>query len=402
MNPSILDALKELEKERNIPFDKIVQALEDALLKAYERHFGANQDVVIEIDRTTGALSIWQHKLVVPEVENHDTEMTLEEAKQLSDDAEIGMELDIEVPSGAFGRIAAQTAKQVIIQRVHELERDQIRDEYESRKGEIVNCRVRSHERRECIVSLNNSTAEGVIPVQEQAHNEFLRKDDMIKAVILSVRDGQQRSPHPQVVVSRASSDLLRALFETQVPEIARGIVQIVAVVREAGLRSKIAVKSADSTIDPVGACVGPKGTRVQAIVDELRGEKIDVIPWSEDPEVFVANSLQPSRVTKVTLNPEGNNATLVVPDAQLPLAIGREGQNARLAAKLTGWHIDIKPESKALEAEAAARLAAEAASSQEEAAATEATPPAQDDAAPVAPVSDADATAEPVEQAEP
>lgn len=345
MNPDILTALKQIEKERNIPLDKVLQAFEDALVKAYEKRFGVNQHVIIEIDRESGQLCIWQRKLVVPEVVDPDKEMSLEKAQELSEDAEVGMELDIEVPNEAFGRIAAQTAKQVIYQRIREFERDMIRDEFIKRQGEVLSGTVNRFERREIIVDLGRDLgkADGVIPVEGQAHGEFLRNGDRIRALVVDVREGTRGA---QVVLSRSSPELLKCLFESHVPEIGRGIVQIKAVVREAGLRSKIAVKSTDPNIDPVGACVGPKGTRVQSIVDELRNEKIDVIPWSDDPMVFVANSLQPSRVTRVTLHPDTNEATVVVPDQQLPLAIGREGQNARLAAKLTGWHIDIKSES--------------------------------------------------------
>lgn len=358
MNPEILSALKQIEKERNIPLDMILQAIEDALIKAYEKHFGANQNVVIEIDRTTGGLHVWQRKLVVPAVEDAGTEMSLEEARELSEDAELGMEIDFEVPNDAFGRIAAQTAKQVIVQRIREFERNVIRDEYLKKQGDLMTGVVQRHERREVLLDLGR--AEGVLPVSEQAHNEWFRHGDRVRALVVDVRDSQRG---PQVVLSRSNPGLLKRLFELEVPEIRQGIVQVKAVVREAGLRSKIAVKSLDSSVDPVGACVGPKGSRVQAVVDELRGEKIDVIPWSDDPITFVANSLQPARVTRVTLYDETRNAIVVVPDHQLSLAIGREGQNARLAAKLTGWHIDIKSETHAKEmAEREAEKAAKAA----------------------------------------
>ena len=343
MNPEILSALKQIEKERNVPLDMILHAIEDALAKAYEKHFGANQNVIIEIDRSTGALHVWQRKLVVPEVEDPGTEMSLDEARQLSEDAELGMEIDLEVPNDAFGRIAAQTAKQVIVQRIREFERNVIRDEYLKRQYDLMSGTVQRHERREVLLDLGR--AEGVIPVGEQAHNEWFRHGDRVKALVIDVRDSPRG---PQVVLSRSNPGLLKRLFELEVPEIRQGIVQVKAVVREAGLRSKVAVKSLDSAVDPVGACVGPKGSRVQAVVDELRNEKIDVIPWSDDPITFVANSLQPARVTRVTLFEETRNAVVVVPDHQLSLAIGREGQNARLAAKLTGWHIDIKSETHA------------------------------------------------------
>jgi N utilization substance protein A len=362
MNLEILSALKQIEKERNVPLDMILQAIEDALVKAYERNFGANQNVIIEIERSTGELRVWQRKLVVPEVEDPGTEMSLEEAKSLAEEAELGMELDLEVPSDVFGRIAAQTAKQVIVQRIREFEQNIIREEYLKRQFDLMIGTVQRHERREVLLDLGR--AEGVIPVAEQAHNEWFRHGDRIKALVLDVRTSLRG---PQVVLSRSNPGLLKRLFEQEVPEIRQGIVQVKAVVREAGLRSKIAVKSLDSSVDPVGACVGPKGSRVQAVVDELRNEKIDVIPWSDDPITYVANSLQPAKVLRVTLfeDKEARNAVVVVPDSQLSLAIGREGQNARLAAKLTGWHIDIKSESSARESQepaAPARPAGEAA----------------------------------------
>jgi N utilization substance protein A len=359
MNLDIIAAAKLIEKERNIPFEMVVHAIEDALKKAYDKHFGEGHNVAIEIDRHSGELRIWKRKLVVPEVENPDLEMSLEEAQELAPEAELGMEIDFQVPNETFGRIAAQTAKQVIVQKIREFERNTVKEEFSKRVGELVTGTAQRYEHRALLVDLGR--AEGVIPPSEQAHNEWFRHGDRLKAYVLEVRDTQRG---PQVVLSRSSPGLLKKLFEMEVPEIRQGIVQIKAVVREAGLRSKIAVKSLDSSVDPVGACVGPKGTRVQAVVDELRGEKIDVIPWSDDPLTFVANALQPARVSRVTLFEDTRSATVVVPDLQLSLAIGREGQNARLAAKLTGWHIDIKSESQArdLEAqEAAARRSAPA-----------------------------------------
>ena len=352
----LLAALDALERERKLPKEKIIEAIEDALQKAYERNYGTNQQVIVELDRDTADLHIWLRKTVVPEVMDSNREIKLEDAEQLAPNVEVGMEIDIETTNENFGRIAAQSAKQVILQRMREFERDIIRDEFSDRRGKLMGGTVPRHERREITVDLGR--AEGIIPPSEQAHSEFFHVGDRIKALVLEVKDG----PHgPQIILSRSSPGLLKCLFETQVPEIEKGVVQIKAVVREAGLRSKIAVRSTDPNVDPVGACVGPKGSRVQGIVEELRNEKIDVIPWSDNIEEFIANALQPSRVTKVIPNKEQNNAVVIVPDQQLPLAIGREGQNARLAAKLTGWHIDIKSESSAA-AEAAKKQAAEAA----------------------------------------
>ena len=342
MNTDFLSALKQIERERNIPMDMLLKAIEDALVAAYKRNFG-EQNVIIEIDRASGELHIWQRKLVVPEVEEPGLEMSLEEALEFSPEADIGMEIDMEVPNDTFGRIAAQTAKQVIVQRIREAEREIVYGEYIKREGELISGTVQRYERRDLLVDLGR--AEGVIPPNEQAHNEWFRQGDRVRAYVMEVKTSQRG---PQVVLSRAQPGFLVELFKMEVPEIRHGIIQVKAVVREAGFRSKIAVKSLDSAVDPVGACVGPKGSRVQAVVDELRGEKIDVIPWSDDPITLVANSLQPARVLRVTLYEEERLALVVVPDSQLSLAIGKEGQNARLAARLTGWKIDIKSESQA------------------------------------------------------
>jgi len=342
MNTDFLSALKQIERERNIPMDMLLKAIEDALVAAYKRNFG-EQNVIIEIDRASGELHIWQRKLVVPEVEEPGLEMSLEEALEFSPEADIGMEIDMEVPNDTFGRIAAQTAKQVIVQRIREAEREIVYGEYIKREGELISGTVQRYERRDLLVDLGR--AEGVIPPNEQAHNEWFRQGDRVRAYVMEVKTSQRG---PQVVLSRAQPGFLVELFKMEVPEIRHGIIQVKAVVREAGFRSKIAVKSLDSAVDPVGACVGPKGSRVQAVVDELRGEKIDVIPWSDDPITLVANSLQPARVLRVTLYEEERLALVVVPDSQLSLAIGKEGQNARLAARLTGWKIDIKSEAQA------------------------------------------------------
>lgn len=357
MNTEFLSALKQIEKERSIPVEKLLPFIEDALVAAYKKNFG-DQNITIEIDRNTGELGIWQRKLVVPAIEDSNTEMSLEEALKLSPDVEVGMELEMEmeVPKRTFGRIAAQTAKQVIVQKIREAEREIIYGEYIRREGELISGTVQRYENRTILVDLGR--AEGVVPVSEQAANEWFRHGDRIKCYVLEVKTATRG---PQVILSRAQPAFLNKLFELEVPEIRQGVIRVKAVVREAGFRSKIAVKSLDAAVDPVGACVGPKGSRVQAVVDELRGEKIDVIPWSDDPIMFVANSLQPARVSRVTLYEEDRSAVVVVPDNQLSLAIGREGQNARLAAKLTGWKIDIKSESQIRAAEKAAKEQSEA-----------------------------------------
>ena len=303
---------------------------------------------------------MWARKTVVETVTDPKTQVTPAEALEMGADEEecaLGTIIEVEMSeevNAAFGRIAAQTARQVLSTKLRDIEREAMREEFSTKINDIMTVTVQRSEHKEYIVEVrrsenDSSHSEGVIPVNEQSHNEYLRKGDRIKALVIGVRDSPRG---PQVVFSRSNPGLLKHLFEQSVPEINRGIVSIKAVVREAGLRSKIAVKSNDPSIDPVGACVGPKGTRVQSIVDELRNEKIDVIPWSEDASTFISNALQPAVVTSVTLNKDdsGNDKALViVADKYLPLAIGREGQNARLAAKLTGWHIDIRSESNVL-----------------------------------------------------
>lgn len=342
------DALDTLAKERSISVEKLCKAVEDAVLKAYERENGTDMDISVEFNKDTGELRLWQRKLVVPEVEDPNTEISIEEAKEFDEEADFGTELEIQLEvlnaaNNKFSRIATQTAKQVIFQRIREFERDTIREEYDSLIGTIVSGSVIRIERREVFINLGKT--EGVIPVSQQAHHEYLETNKVVRALVIGFRENAKGSC---VELSRSSPKLVCKLFESHVPEIEKGTVQIKAVVREAGLRTKIAVKSNEDDVDPVGACVGNKGERVQNIVKELNNEKIDIIPWSDNPAEFVANSLQPSRVTRVVLDEETKHAEVVVPDNQLPLAIGRDGQNVRLAAKLTEWHIDIKSESAA------------------------------------------------------
>lgn len=351
--PSILGALQELADTRHIPLEKILVSIEEALKKAYEKQYGCD-NVNIEFDRETGKMAMWTRKVIVDTVENPQTQLTKEEAIELGaadEDCELGNEIEMEVSEEvqeAFSRIAAGTARQTLGTKLREIERDAMREEFSTKINDIMGVIVQRIDKREVIVDVKRpegemSRCEGVIPVAEQSHNEYLRKGDRIKVLVTGVRENQRG---PQVTLSRSNPALLKRLFEISVPEIGRGIVSIKAVVREAGIRSKIAVRSTDPKIDPVGACVGPKGTRVQGIVDELNNEKIDVIPWSDDPCTFISSALQPAVVTSVTLNAEDNSALVIVADKYLPLAIGREGQNARLAAKLTGWHIDIRSES--------------------------------------------------------
>ena len=342
MNPDFIKALKQIEKEREIPLEVILVAIEDALSSAYKRNYASSQDVMIKIDRSTGELHASAVKTVVDKVSNSLTEISLANAKKIEPKIKVGMEIDVVVTPDDFGRIAAQTAKQVIVQRIREAERDIVFGEFTKRDEELVSGVVQRYEQKNYMIDLGR--VEGVLPVSEHVPSEHFKHGDRIKAIIMRA----QKTPRgPQIILSRTSPTLVKRLFENEVPEISSGLIQIKSVVREPGNRSKIAVESKDPKVDPVGACVGHKGSRVQNIVDELKNEKIDIINWDNDPSVYIANSLSPSKVLSVQLYAYDKSALVIVPDHQLSLAIGKEGQNARLAAKLTGWKIDIKSESQ-------------------------------------------------------
>jgi len=342
LNGDFITALKQIEKERAIPLEVILGAIVDALGAAYKRNFGPSQNVTIEIDRSTGSLRAMVKKVVVTKVTDPQVEISLAKAKKINPDAQKGDEIDIEETPADFGRIAAQTAKQVIVQRIREAEREIVFNEFTRREEEIISGVVQRYEQKNCLLDLGK--VEGVLPANEQVAGEHFKHGDRIKMLVLEVK---KTTRGPQVVVSRSHPHLIKRLFEMEVPEIGQNIIDVRAVVREPGHRSKIAVFSKDTKIDPVGACVGPKGSRVQTIVDELKGEKIDIISWASDPVVYISNSLSPAKVVSVTLYDYDKSALVVVPDHQLSLAIGKEGQNARLAAKLTGWKIDIKSQSQ-------------------------------------------------------
>ncbi len=349
MNAELIRALQQLEEEKGIGKDVMFEALEAALLSAYKKNFGgAAQNVRIEIDRTTGDMRVYQVRTVVQEVADPANEIALAEVQQYDPTAAVGDMVELEVTPRDFGRIAAQTAKQVWVQRLREAERELVYKEFRDREGDIVTGNVHRIERKNVYLDLGR--IEAVLPPPEQIPRESYRQGERVKAYVVEVRQGTRG---PQIVVSRTHPGLLKRLFELEVPEIYEGIVEIKAIAREAGARSKIAVASRDKNVDPVGACVGPKGSRVQAVVDELRGEKIDIIPWNADAALFVAAALSPAKVVRVDVNEETRTAQVIVPDHQLSLAIGREGQNARLAAKLTGWRIDIKSETQLKEMEA-------------------------------------------------
>lgn len=349
-------AITQLSSDRNLAPEVILEAIQAALVSAYKRNYGANQNVSVTIDPRSGQARVFVKKTVVPTVQDERVEISLAEARTYKPNAQIGDLLDIEVKPRNFGRIAAQTAKQVIMQRIREAERDSVYLEYADRVGEIVNGVVRNIDARTGNVILSLGKAEATLPKSEQIPGEHYRLNQRLRVYLTEV----ERTGHgPQITVSRTHRGLLRRLLEMEVPEIFNGTVEIKAIAREPGSRSKIAVAALQPGVDPVGSCVGMRGVRIQNIVNELNGEKIDVVAWSPIDEVFIANALSPAKAISVVLNHQEKTAQVVVPDRALSLAIGKEGQNARLAAKLTGWRIDIKSESEA--AEEAKRLAAEA-----------------------------------------
>ena len=344
-----LQTLKELAYEKGIDEELLFETIEAALISAYRRNFGAAQNVRISLSRETGAFHVFAIKTVVDEVESDVTEIGLAQARAINPDYVVGDVVEIEMTPANFGRIAAQTAKQVVMQRLREAERGIVYEEYMNRSSEIVTGIVQRVEGHNVFVDIGR--AEAVLMATEQLPNETYNYGDTVRAYIIEVK---RTSRGPQIMLSRTHPGLLKKLFELQVPEIQEGVVEIRSIAREAGSRSKVAVWSSEERVDPIGACVGPHYMRVQAVVDELAGEKIDIVKWSDDPATCIANSLNPAKVISVAVNEAEKISRVVVPDYQLSLAIGKEGQNARLAAKLTGWKIDIKSETQAREAEQA------------------------------------------------
>ncbi|HHV72947.1 MAG TPA: transcription termination/antitermination protein NusA [Clostridia bacterium] len=342
MNSEFIEALEELEKEKGISKDILLEAIEAALISAYRKNFGSAQNVVVQIERETGQVRVFAKKTVVEKVEDERTEISLEEARKINLNFQVGDIVEQEVTPKNFGRIAAQTAKQIVVQRIREAERSIIYEEFSGKEDDIVTGIVQRQEQKNVFIDLGK--VEAILTPAEQMPNEEYKQGDRIKVYITEVR---RTTKGPQILLSRTHPGLLKRLFELEVPEIHDGIVEIKSIAREAGSRSKIAVYSKNENVDPVGACVGPKGMRVQAIVNELKGEKVDIVKWDADSNEYVANALSPAKVISVTSNEEEKVAQVVVPDYQLSLAIGKEGQNARLAAKLTGWKIDIKSESQ-------------------------------------------------------
>ncbi len=345
-NKQLIVAIQELEKEKGIKKDYLLDSIETALLTAYRRNYNSQENVKVVVDRETGASHLYAVKEVVEYVEKPVLQISLEDAKKIDKTVKIGDTVDIELVPKNFGRIAAQTAKQVIIQKLREAEREIIYSEYSERKGEIVSGIIQKADQN--IVVMDLGKVEGVMPAKEQIPTEKYQVNDKIKGYILDVKKGAKGVP--QVIISRACPEFVRKLFEFEIPEIYEGVIEIKGVSRDAGSRSKVAVYSPNENIDPVGSCVGQKGVRIQNIINELNGEKIDVIEWNADLSTYISSALLPAQVMAVDINEDTKIAQVIVPDDQLSLAIGKSGQNARLAAKLTGlsdWKIDIKSESQ-------------------------------------------------------
>lgn len=345
-NGEFIEALKEIVKEKGIDEDMLFQTMEDALIAAYKKNFAGNanatQNVAVKMNRETGDVKVFAQKKVVEEVVEEVDEISLSDAKEMNPKFEIGDVVEIEVTPRTFGRVAAQAAKQVVIQRIKEAERGIIYDEFKEKEFDIITGTVLRKDRGNIFIDLGR--IETVLGPNEQIPGEVYTFNEKLKLYIVEVRNTTKGA---QIIVSRTHPGLIKRLFELEVPEIYNGVVEIKSIAREAGSRTKIAVYSNDETVDPMGACVGPKGVRVQSIVDELKNERIDIIKWSKLPEEYISNALRPAEVLDVCLDEEKKAAKVIVDDTQLSLAIGKEGQNVRLAAKLTGWKIDIKSKSQ-------------------------------------------------------
>ena len=342
---ALFEACEELERERGISKDVIISSLCDALVAAYKKHMHVKEAANIEaiFDEQTGEIGVFSTKTVVNNVEDPDMEISLKDAQEIDDEVEVDDEVKIEVTPEQFGRIAAQSAKQVITQRIRDAERNNILNEFLEKKGTLTTGIIQRVENRNVIVNIGKTDA--IMPQREQIPREYYKPGNRIRVFVLNVKETNRL---PQVIVSHAHPEIVRELFELEVPEIEDGIVEIKSISREAGFRTKIAVWSNDPEVDSVGACIGPRGSRIQTIVGELKNEKIDIVRWSEDPVEYIVNAISPARVVSVDIitddsNEETKDALVVVPDDQLSLAIGREGQNVRLAHRLTGWNIDIK-----------------------------------------------------------
>ena len=342
-NKELILALEDLEKEKGIKKEYLLESIESALVTAYKRNFDALENVKVVMDKQTGATYVYSIKEVVERANDPVQEISLDEAKKINKSIQIGDNVEIEIVPKNFGRIAAQTAKQVIVQKIREAEREILYNDYSDKKGEIVSGPIQKAERG--IVVMDLGKLEGVMPLKEQIPTEHYSVNDKIKAYVVDVEKGEKGAP--QVIVSRSHPDFVRKLLEFEIPEIYEGLIEIKSVSRDPGKRSKVAVYSQDPTIDPVGSCVGQRGIRIQNVINELHGEKIDVIEWSPDISIYIAAALLPAKIMAVDSKEEERFAQVIVPDDQLSLAIGKAGQNARLAARLTNWKIDIKSESQ-------------------------------------------------------
>ena len=345
---ALFEAAEQLEREKGISKDVLVSSLCDALVAAYKKHIRDKDAENVEaiLDESTGEIGVFRTKVVVEEVENEDLEISLEDAKEIDEEVEIDDEVKIEVTPENFGRIAAQSAKQVITQRIREAERKLVLDEFLSKKGTLITGIIQRRDERNVIVNIGKTDA--IMPSREQIPGEYYKPGNRIRVFVLDVKE---TSRLPQVIVSQAHPEIVRELFELEVPEIEDGIVEIKSIAREAGFRTKLAVWSNDPSVDSVGACIGPRGSRIQTIVGELKNEKIDIVRYSQDPVEYIVNALSPARIISVDILADDENRKevfVIVPDDQLSLAIGREGQNVRLAHRLTGWKIDIKSETQA------------------------------------------------------
>jgi N utilization substance protein A len=344
MFPELKRLIEQMCKDRGIEKEVIVEALEAAMLTAARKKLGLRVDVEARYNEEAGEIEVFQFKTVEEKVIDPEMQISIEDARrELDEEAEIGDSLGIKIDTNTFGRVAVQTAKQIIMQRVKDAERDNIYEEYKDRKGELVNGFVQRFEGGNIIINLGR--AEGVIPATEQISKEIYKRGERVRSYLFDVK---KVSKGPQLILSRTHPAFLKSLFDVEVPEISEGLIEVVSVSREPGKRSKISVKSKDKDIDPVGACVGMRGSRVQSVVQELRGEKIDIVPYSDSQAKYVSNALSPAKVNRVFVDDDNHAMLVIVPDDQLSLAIGKNGQNVRLAVKLTGWKIDVKSESSA------------------------------------------------------
>ena len=349
---ALFEAAEQFEREKGISKDVLVSSLCDALVAAYKKHIKDKEATNVEaiLDEQAGEIGVFRTKVVVDKVEDENTEISLENAKEIDEDVELDDEVKIEVTPENFGRVAAQSAKQVITQRIREAERKMVLDEFLSKKGTLITGIIQRRTDRAVIINIGKTDA--IMPYKEQIPGEYYKPGNRIRVFVLDVKE---TSKLPQVIVSQAHAEIVRELFELEVPEIEDGIVEIKSISREAGFRTKLAVWSNDPSVDSVGACIGPRGSRIQTIVSELKNEKIDIVRYSEDPVEYIVNALSPARIISVDIladEEDRHEAFVIVPDDQLSLAIGREGQNVRLAHRLTGWKIDIKSESQAREIE--------------------------------------------------